>query len=106
MYFCCWFQERAVEWIAGDGDAAPLLITFEENARGIHFDAVEVVFIMGMPSNPSTYLHLAGRTGRQPVLDGTVVTVCTRKAARELDSWSNQLGGVIFSELAPLAKAA
>jgi len=74
MYFCCWFQERAVEWIAGDGDAAPLLITFEENARGIHFDAVEVVFIMGMPSNPSTYLHLAGRTGRQPVLDGTVVT--------------------------------
>ncbi|KAG8462562.1 hypothetical protein KFE25_010387 [Diacronema lutheri] len=83
----------------GTPGGGPLLVTFEDNARGLHFDAVDVVFILGQPSNPATYLHLAGRTGRQPVLEGTVVTVCTRRSARELDSWSSQLGGVAFDEL-------
>jgi hypothetical protein len=81
------------------GAAPPLIVTFEDNARGLHFDAVDVVLILGQPSSPSTYLHLAGRTGRQPVLDGTVVVVCTRRSARELDSWSSQLGGTRFVEL-------
>ena len=63
---------------AGGGASAPLLVTFEDMARGLHFDAVEAVFILGLPDSPATYLHLAGRTGRQPVLDGQVITLCPR----------------------------
>lgn len=92
-------RSRRSEAKAGEPDGPPLIVTFEDNARGLHFDAVEVVFVLGQPSSPAAYLHLAGRTGRQPVLRGLVVTVCTRRSARELSSWSSQLGGVEFAEV-------
>ena len=68
-------------------------------ARGLHFDAVEAVFILGLPDSPATYLHLAGRTGRQPVLDGQVITLCPRGGHTQLLGWSERLGGVEFQEL-------
>ena len=68
-------------------------------ARGLHFDAVDAVFILGMPDSPATYLHLAGRTGRQPVLKGTVVTICPGKAHEQLLGWSKRLGGIRFQHL-------
>ena len=49
---------------------------------------------------PSRYLHLAGRTGRQPVLEGTVVTICPgQKSHEQLLGWGTRLGGIRFSEL-------
>ncbi|KAL1503166.1 hypothetical protein AB1Y20_011225 [Prymnesium parvum] len=77
----------------------PLIVTFEDMARGLHFDAVETVFILGIPDSPATYLHLAGRTGRYPVLEGSVVTVCPRSAHTQLTGWSTRLGGIHFNEL-------
>uniref|UniRef100_A0A7S4BGH9 ATP-dependent RNA helicase n=1 Tax=Chrysotila carterae TaxID=13221 RepID=A0A7S4BGH9_CHRCT len=84
---------------AGSSTESPLLITFEDMARGLHFDGVEVVFILGLPDSPSTYLHLAGRTGRQPVLNGTVVTICPGKSHTQLCGWSERLGKLAFTEL-------
>ena len=53
--------------------AAPMLVTFEDMARGLHFAGVSHVFILGMPDSPATYLHLAGRCGRHGGTDGGVV---------------------------------
>lgn len=90
----------------GDGDGksegaedSPLLVTFEDMARGLHFDAVEAVFIVGLPDSPATYLHLAGRTGRQPVLKGTVVTICPGQSHEQLLGWANRLGGIAIQPL-------
>ena len=85
---------------ARDGERTPLLITFEDMARGLHFDAVDAVFILGMPDSPATYLHLAGRTGRQPVLEGTVVTICPGQSHEQLLGWGTRLGGINFEKLA------
>ena len=68
-------------------------------ARGLHFDAVDAVFIVGMPDSPATYLHLAGRTGRQPVLEGTVVTICPGSSHEVLQGWSTRLGGIDIEQL-------
>ena len=80
-------------------ERAPLLVTFEDMARGLHFDAVDAVFIVGMPDSPATYLHLAGRTGRQPVLEGTVVTICPGSSHEVLQGWSTRLGGIDIEQL-------
>lgn len=82
----------------------PLIVTFEDMARGLHFDGVENVFILGMPDSPATYLHLAGRTGRRggpagAVIDGTVVTICPSKGFVQLQGWAQRLGGIEFTEL-------
>ena len=84
---------------SGETGRAPLLVTFEDMARGLHFDAVDAVFIVGMPDSPATYLHLAGRTGRQPVLEGTVVTICPGASHEQLLGWANRLGGIDIKAL-------
>ena len=85
--------------IPAGSEESPLLITFEDMARGLHFDAVDAVFILGMPDSPATYLHLAGRTGRAG-LDGTVVTLCPGRSHEQLVGWSRRLGDLEFEELA------
>ena len=87
----------------GEG-TPPLIVTVEDMARGLHFDGVKNVFILGMPDSPSTYLHLAGRTGRHggpagAVVDGTVVTICPANSFVQLQGWSQRLGGIEFDEL-------
>lgn len=84
---------------AGQPAEAPLVVTFEDMARGLHFDGVETVYILGLPDSPATYLHLAGRTGRQPVLSGTVVTLCPGNSHQQLTSWAQRLGGVEFERI-------
>ncbi|KAJ8604297.1 hypothetical protein CTAYLR_002524 [Chrysophaeum taylorii] len=81
---------------------APVLVTFEDSARGLHFDAVDLVVVVGLPATPASYLHLAGRTGRRlgdDITPGTVVTVCPPKAVPVLRSWSKQLGDLTFHDL-------
>mmetsp|Transcript_23717 Transcript_23717/g.28543 ORF Transcript_23717/g.28543 Transcript_23717/m.28543 type:complete len:541 (+) Transcript_23717:3-1625(+) len=82
---------------------SPVLFTFEATARGLHFDAVDLVLVVGLPKTPSSYLHLAGRAGRRrgtSQVPGTVVTLCpVPKAVSVLRSWSKQLGYVTFQPL-------
>ena len=83
-------------------DNRPVLVTFEDSARGLHFDGVDLVIAVGLPNSASSYLHVAGRTGRrlgEEVAEGTVVTVIHPKAVASLESWANQLGQVVFEEL-------
>ena len=64
--------------------------------------SVDLVIAVGLPNSASSYLHVAGRTGRrlgEEVAEGTVVTVIHPKAVASLESWANQLGQVVFEEL-------
>eukprot|EP00466_Bigelowiella_natans_P010866 jgi/Bigna1/76316/fgenesh1_pg.40_\ len=92
-------DEENTEEVGDDNERSPVIVTFEAMARGLHFDAVETVFIVGRPANHKMYLHLAGRTGRYPVLEGNVVTICTKGDSDHLRSWKRQLGGIEFKLL-------
>ena len=86
-----------------DGGRSPVYVTFEDSARGLHFDGVDAVFTVGLPASAASYLHLAGRTGRRlggEGKPGTVVTVLPPKAVSILESWSSQLGEVAFAPVA------
>lgn len=81
---------------------APVLVTFEASARGLHFDKVDLVLVVGLPTSPASYLHLAGRAGRQfhaGLEPGNVVLLIPDKAFPVVLSWSKQLGGVTFAHL-------
>jgi Helicase conserved C-terminal domain len=93
-----------------EGDeAAPFLVTFEGSARGLHFDEVDAVFVVGRPASAASYLHLAGRVGRSSpsksvdggvmIRPGTVVSLCTKGSATELEKWTRQIGGTVLEEL-------
>ena len=84
----------------------PCLVTFEGSARGLHFENVDMVFVVGRPSSASSYLHISGRVGRHSAANGvgsvnpgTVVSICTAGTARELEGWIEQLGATDFSAL-------
>lgn len=70
--------------------------------RGLHLDAVDLVIVVGQPYNADTYLHLAGRTGRDPLGDadqeGTVVTLATMRDLRTLQAWLKDLGTLDFAQ--------
>jgi superfamily II DNA/RNA helicase len=76
-----------------------LVVIDQAKARGLHLDSVAAVFVLGGAANADTYLHLAGRTGRWPRVEGTVVTIAPDAELRRLASWGNELGGVTFSKL-------
>jgi len=84
----------------GSSDDLPLLIvTDQAMTRGLHLDNIRAVFILGGPANPDTYLHLAGRTGRWPRVEGTVVTIARKPDIAKLRSWAATLGGVKFAAM-------
>jgi len=93
----------------GDGndeDTPSCLVTFEGSARGLHFDDVDVVFVVGRPKSAASYLHLAGRVGRSSaenggivVRPGTVVSFCTKGSSVELEKWVKQTGGTSLKEV-------
>lgn len=51
-----------------------IYVAHESNARGLDLPGLSHVYIVGLPSAPSSYLHMAGRTGRMGQ-KGTVVTI-------------------------------
>jgi len=90
----------------------PVLVTFEGSARGLHFDGVDVVFVVGRPSSAASYLHLAGRVGRATtesiggegdgdvaIRPGTIVSFCSKGRTTELEKWTNQVGGTALEEI-------
>jgi len=52
---------------------APIFVVPEGSARGLDYGGVEAVFILGMPSDAASYMHMAGRTGRLPHPQGSAV---------------------------------
>ncbi|KAG0270000.1 hypothetical protein BGZ95_001830 [Linnemannia exigua] len=54
--------------------AGGIYLAHENNARGLDLPGLSHVFIVGLPSSPSSYLHMAGRTGRMGQ-KGEVVTI-------------------------------
>ena len=70
--------------------AAPVFVTFEDSARGLHFDGVDAVFVPARPRSADEYLHLAGRTGRCGAA-GEAISIVTYREADALKGWANQL---------------
>ncbi|KAL9183761.1 hypothetical protein ACHAXT_004617 [Thalassiosira profunda] len=90
----------------------PVLVTFEGTARGLHFDGVDVVFVVGRPTSAASYLHLAGRVGRAvstedpsagtgevEIRPGTVVSFCSKGRVAELQKWTGQVGATELEEI-------
>ena len=70
---------------------APVLIGFEGLGRGIHFDGVDTVYILGLPQKPKAYLHYAGRVGRLGQKAGKVVSIIPAAGENVLNGWSSVL---------------
>uniref|UniRef100_A0A7S4PXA8 RNA helicase n=1 Tax=Alexandrium monilatum TaxID=311494 RepID=A0A7S4PXA8_9DINO len=77
---------------------SPILVGFEGVGRGLHYDGVETVYILGLPRKPEVYLHLAGRVGRLGQRGGKVISVLPKRSSKVLEAWSTQIGpGVHFA---------
>ena len=78
---------------------APVLVGFEGLGRGIHFDGVETVYILGLPQKPHAYMHYAGRVGRLGQKAGKVVSIIPKAGQKVLKAWASKVGpGVKFRE--------
>ena len=62
----------------------------EQSIRGLHMDSITTVIVVGKPSSPDEYLHIAGRTGRAGN-KGTVLTITTHAQAASTSSWESML---------------
>lgn len=72
---------------------APIFVSAEESVRGLHLDAVQVVFILGLPKTASSYVHMAGRTGRLPHPYGKAVIVAHgREVAKVTNGFMDEIG--------------
>jgi len=87
-------------------DSPEFLVTFEGSSRGLHFDDVDAVFVVGRPASAASYLHLSGRVGRSSgdngsivVRPGTIVSFCTKGSVVELQKWTKQVGGDLLEEI-------
>ncbi len=75
----------------------PILIASHAGARGLHFEGIDYVFIIGRPNDPDEYTHLAGRTGRLG-RHGVVVSILSYRDKKRLQSWATQLQ-ITFEQL-------
>ena len=68
-----------------------LLVTHEDNVRGLHLDGLDAVVIVGRPGSPDEYTHIAGRVGRAG-RRGSVLNIVSFEQAAALASWTMMLG--------------
>ena len=68
-----------------------LLVTHEDNVRGLHLDGLDAVIVVGRPGSPDEYTHIAGRTGRAGKR-GSVLNIVSFEQAAALASWTKMLG--------------
>ena len=106
-------EEEEEENGPSEVELPPVLVTFEGSARGLHFDAVDYVFVVGRPTSAASYLHLAGRVGRAmpsardntegsgevEVRPGTIVSFCSKGRVGELQKWTSQVGATGLEEI-------
>eukprot|EP00933_Yihiella_yeosuensis_P015934 TRINITY_DN13763_c0_g2_i1.p1 TRINITY_DN13763_c0_g2~~TRINITY_DN13763_c0_g2_i1.p1 ORF type:complete len:958 (-),score=146.44 TRINITY_DN13763_c0_g2_i1:320-3154(-) len=104
------FPMGSYEWQAIDAKkkrgevTSPILVGFEGTARGMHFDGVETVYILGIPTKPLVYCHMAGRVGRLGQKGGKVISIVPKRTAKVLHSWSKQLGPDVVFEAEPITR--
>mmetsp|Transcript_1941 Transcript_1941/g.4228 ORF Transcript_1941/g.4228 Transcript_1941/m.4228 type:complete len:942 (-) Transcript_1941:34-2859(-) len=72
-------------------DEGYLLVTHEDNVRGLHLDRLDAVIVVGRPAGPDEYTHIAGRTGRAG-RQGSVLNIVSFEQAAALSSWEKMLG--------------
>ena len=72
-------------------DEGYLLVTHEDNVRGLHLDGLDAVIVVGRPGSPDEYTHIAGRTGRAG-RHGSVLNIVSFEQAAALSSWEKMLG--------------
>ncbi|CEL97128.1 unnamed protein product [Vitrella brassicaformis CCMP3155] len=84
-------QERIDNTVVDKNSSPPLLVASMDGARGLHFNQVDMVFVLGRPRTPDEYQHLAGRTGRQGA-GGTAVIIGDSFEVRSLLAWRKMLG--------------
>mmetsp|Transcript_31913 Transcript_31913/g.67092 ORF Transcript_31913/g.67092 Transcript_31913/m.67092 type:complete len:816 (-) Transcript_31913:78-2525(-) len=75
----------------GSEDEGYLLVTHEDNVRGLHLDGLDAVVVVGRPGSPDEYTHIAGRTGRAG-RRGTVLNIVSFEQAAAMASWTMMLG--------------
>lgn len=75
----------------GGDDEGYLLVTHEDNVRGLHLDGLDAVVVVGRPGSPDEYTHIAGRTGRAG-RKGSVLNVVSYEQAAAMASWTKMLG--------------
>jgi superfamily II DNA/RNA helicase len=75
----------------GDWKSTPLYVIKERLGRGLDLPEVKYVIILGVPSNPASYVHLAGRTARNGEI-GTAITICEPKDAPKLVALAEAFG--------------
>lgn len=68
-----------------------ILVTHEDNVRGLHLDGLDAVIVVGRPGSPDEYTHIAGRTGRAGK-QGSVLNIVSYEQAAALASWNKMLG--------------
>ena len=95
---CDAWREMEERKKAGE-NTAPVLVGFEGLGRGIHFDGVETVYILGLPQQPRAYMHYAGRVGRFGQKAGKVVSIIPKAGQKVLKAWASKVGpGVKFRQ--------
>ena len=74
----------------GSKDKGYLLVTSEDSVRGLHFDNLDAVVLVGRPRGPVEYSHICGRTGRAGAT-GACINIVAAIDATKLTSWENIL---------------
>ncbi|KAL9187720.1 hypothetical protein ACHAXT_006098 [Thalassiosira profunda] len=82
---------QRTDGLDGDDGEGYLLVTHEDNVRGLHLDSLDAVIVVGRPGSPDEYTHIAGRTGRAG-RRGSVLNVVSFEQAAALASWTKMLG--------------
>lgn len=95
---------RMEERKAAGETVTPLIVGFEGVGRGLHFDGVETVYILGLPRKPEVYLHLAGRVGRLGHRGGKVISVLPKRGSKVLDAWAAQVGPGVQFQAEPIER--
>jgi hypothetical protein len=82
--------KRGAKALEGE-DEGYLLVTHEDNVRGLHLDGLDAVIVVGRPGSPDEYTHIAGRVGRAG-RRGSVLNIVSFEQAAALASWTMMLG--------------
>lgn len=76
-------------WVADYHDV-PIIVMAEETKRGMDLGPVEAVFVVGMPKDACSYMHMAGRTARLPHPYGYSCLVASPRATGKVMGFQGQ----------------
>merc|ERR1719265_321299 len=83
-------RERMREGWVTDPREVPIIVTVEECKRGLDLGPVEAVFVVGMPKDACSYMHMAGRTARLPHPFGYSIVVASPRALAKVIGFRGQ----------------